>query len=61
MIFDQFRCRRDVISACEEVQRRSEGFWRPGRRLLFCPRPPKKFEIHQNLRNRLNCSQNLAI
>ena len=56
------------------TQRRSEGFWRPGRRLPFgapplrrpppTPPPPTPrifFLIHQNLRNRLNYSQNLAI
>ena len=53
-------------------QRRSEGFWRPGRRLPFGaplpgappphPSPPqKKIVIHQNLRNHLNYSKNLAI
>ena len=41
------------------MQRHSKGFWRPGRRLPFGA--PKKNVIHQNLRNRLNCSQHLAI
>ena len=49
----------------QSEQGRSEGFWRPGRRLPFGAPPPtplfKKFVINQNLRNRLNCSQNLAI
>ena len=60
------------ILAHMQKQRRSEGFWHPGRRLPFgvpspapqpnLPTPPKKkLLIHQNLRNRLNYSKNLAI
>ena len=41
-------------------QRRSEGFLAPGRPPPPWP-PQQKFVIHQNLRNRWNCSQNLAI
>ena len=56
----------ETAQATEFRQRRSEGFGARDADFRLAPPPPrpspqKKFVINQNLQNRLNCWQNLAI